>query len=899
TAGHVIPGLALARALSRRGHEVTFLGTADRLEAELVPRAGFGFQPVRARPFVRRPSPAALGAVLTAVRAVGECVPLVRGAGALVGMGGYASVAPVLAARRAGVPVVLHEQNAVPGLANRALSRVAAAVALSFPQAGRGLARRGRMEVTGNPVREEVLRVRTERQALAREGRAELGLEAGRRTVLVFGGSQGALHLDRAAAGACRLLSGRADLQVLLITGPDHLEETRRGLPTTGPLLVRTLGYLDRMELAYACADLVVCRAGATTVAELTACGLPALLVPYPYATGRHQEANARALQRTGAASVLRDQELTAVALARRVESLVDHEERLRAMAERSRALGRPDAAERLADLVEEVSGAAGAGRRVRTPAAADPPPGDGVPDPYVWRSAHLVGIGGAGMSGIARLLLAAGVRVSGSDLKDSPGLAALREAGATVFVGHRAEQVGRPDAVVASSAIPPTNPELRAAREAGVPVWSRAQVLAGLMRGRRGVAVAGTHGKTTTTSMVSVMLSRLGLDPTFVVGGDLNESGSGASAGSGELFVAEADESDGSFLLLQPEVAVVTNVEEDHLDHYGGREEIERAFAAFAARARVVVACWDDPGARRALEGLSASLLRYGRGPEADVRVLEEELRPGRGSRSLVDVGGRRVWLELAVPGAHNVLNGAAALAVASVLQLDLEAAARALASFTGVRRRFERRGEAGGVLLVDDYAHHPTEVAATLAVAREAAPRRVVAVFQPHRYTRTRAMWRELGRSLAGADLVVLTDVYGAGERPIPGVSGKLVAEALAEEAPGRRVVYLPHRSDVAPFLAGEVRPGDLVLTIGAGDITMVGQELLGLLRERLGRVPGAAEADGRRDGSWAAEPAGGRGREGSTRAPEGPAGPGGRPADTGRAGAGGAGGGRSRGT
>lgn len=855
TAGHVVPGLALARALSRRGHEVAFLGTADRLEAELVPRAGFDFHPVRARPFVRRPSPAALGAVLTALRAVGECGPLVRGAGVLVGMGGYASVAPVLAARRAGVPVVLHEQNAVAGLANRALSRAAAAVALSFPQAGRGLARRVRLEVTGNPLREEILRVRAEREALAREGRAELGLEEGRRTVLVFGGSQGALHLDRAAAGACRLLSGRGDLQVLLITGPAHLEETRRGLPTWGPLLVRTLGYLDRMELAYACADLVVCRAGATTVAELTACGLPALLVPYPHATGRHQEANARALQRSGAASVLRDEELTAVTLARRVESLLDHEERLRAMAERSRALGRPDAAERLADLVEEVSRAAGRPRSVRPDGATDPSarPGDGIPDPYRWRSAHLVGIGGAGMSGIARLLLAAGVRVSGSDLKDSPGLAALREAGATVFVGHRAEQVGRPDVVVASSAIPPNNPELRAAREAGVPVWSRAQVLAGLMRGRRGVAVAGTHGKTTTTSMVSVMLSRLGLDPTFVIGGDLNESGSGAWSGSGELFVAEADESDGSFLLLEPEVAVVTNVEEDHLDHYGGRAEIERAFAAFASRARVVVACWDDPGARRALEGLRLPLVRYGRGPDADVRVLEEELRRGRGSRSLVDVGGRRVWLELAVPGAHNVLNGAAALAVASVLELDPEAAAGALASFTGVRRRFERKGEADGVVLVDDYAHHPTEVAATLKVAREATPRRVVAVFQPHRYTRTRAMWRELGRSLREADLVVLTDVYGAGERPIPGVTGKLVAEALAEEAPGRRVVYLPHRADLAPFLAREVRPGDLVLTIGAGDITMVGQELLGLLRERSGGGPQGGQApDGPRGGN-----------------------------------------------
>jgi UDP-N-acetylmuramate--alanine ligase len=473
----------------------------------------------------------------------------------------------------------------------------------------------------------------------------------------------------------------------------------------------------------------------------------------------------------------------------------------------------------------------------------------EGLPDPYRWARAPLVGIGGAGMSGIARLLLAAGVGVSGSDLKDSPGLAALRAAGATVFVGHRAEHVGRPDAVVASAAIPPGNPELRAARDAGIPVWSRAQVLAGLMRGRRGVAVAGTHGKTTTTSMVAVMLSRLGLDPTFVVGGELNESGSGARSGRGELFVAEADESDGSFLLLRPEVAVVTNVEEDHLDHYRDREDIERAFATFASRARTVVACWDDPGVRRALGALRPGPVRFGREEGADVRVVEERPLPGRGSRAVVEVGGRRVPLELAVPGSHNVLNAAAALAVGTVLGVELEAAARALASFTGVRRRFERKGEEDGVVVVDDYAHHPTEVAATLRVAREATSRRVVAVFQPHRYTRTRAMWRELGRSLREADLVVVTDVYGAGETPIPGVTGKLVVEALAEEVPGRRAVYLPRRLDVGPFLAGEVRPGDLVLTLGAGDITMVGDELLELLRGRRGT--GARPASGRGPG------------------------------------------------
>jgi UDP-N-acetylmuramate--alanine ligase len=461
--------------------------------------------------------------------------------------------------------------------------------------------------------------------------------------------------------------------------------------------------------------------------------------------------------------------------------------------------------------------------------------PGTSPPllDVGAWRRVHFVGIGGAGMSGIARILLARGVQVTGSDLKDTRGVEALREAGATVSIGHRAEQVDRPDAVVVSSAIPPGNVEVREGQRAGIPVVTRAQVLAALTRGKRTVAVAGTHGKTTTTSMISVILSRAGLDPTYVIGGDLNESGSGAGHGGGDVFVAEADESDGSFLLLAPEVAVVTNVEEDHLDFYSGREDVESAFGAFALRAGKVIACWDDPGVRRALHRSAADCLRYGTGEGCDVRVRDEELSWNQ-ARAVVDVLGDPVEVALSIPGRHNLLNAAGALAVASVLGVALDEASAALRSFSGVRRRFEHRGEAGEATFVDDYAHHPTEVVATLEAARIDGKTRIVAVFQPHRYSRTQAMWRALGESLAGADLVVLTDVYGAGERPIPGVTGKLLVDALAEAAPGKRVVYLPRRSEVAPFLAREVRPGDLILTIGAGDVTMVADETLDRIRE-----------------------------------------------------------------
>ncbi len=353
TAGHVFPALAVARRLvDAFGADVTFVGTATGQEANLVPAAGFPFVEVEARPFVRKMSLRAVRAPITALGSVRRCRPLVQDADVVVGMGGFVSVPAVIAARRAHRPVVLHEQNAVPGLANRALARMAGVVALSFPEAAPAFGRRVRTVVTGNPIRETIASVPAERASLAKIARKELDLEEDRRTVVVFGGSQGALHIDRAAVGACGLLRGRADLQLVLLTGPAHHDAMVRGLPRGGALVVRALPFLDRMELAYAVADLVVSRAGATTIAEVTACGLPALLVPYPYATARHQEANARAVQRAGGASVLLDDQLTPEELADRIDALIGHEERLQAMAARSAAWGRPDAAERLADVI-------------------------------------------------------------------------------------------------------------------------------------------------------------------------------------------------------------------------------------------------------------------------------------------------------------------------------------------------------------------------------------------------------------------------------------------------------------------------------------------------------------------------------------------------------------------
>jgi UDP-N-acetylmuramate--alanine ligase len=459
------------------------------------------------------------------------------------------------------------------------------------------------------------------------------------------------------------------------------------------------------------------------------------------------------------------------------------------------------------------------------------------VPSLEGVRAVHLVGIGGAGMRGIALQLLARGIAVSGSDLKESHWLDELRQAGATVAAGHGAEHVrdlDHLDAVVVSTAIPPTNPEVVAAAERDVPVWARAQVLAALMAGARTIAVAGTHGKTTTTSMLGVILERAGLDPTYVIGGDLNESGSGARQGSGEWFAAEADESDGSFLLLSPDIGIVTNVEEDHLDFYRDADDIRAAFIAFAARCAEIVACHDDPGTRAVLEAAgpdaAGRVTTYGVGEGADARlVVRDAERPV--ARGELRLDGETAVIELRVPGEHNLLNAAAAILAAHRAGVPLPEAAAALGSFTGVRRRFEYRGMVRGAELFDDYAHHPTEVAATLEAAD--GHRRILAVFQPHRYSRTRVLGRALGESLARAHVVVVTDVYDAGEEPIPGVTGKLVVDGLAEASPAKRILYLPRRSDLVQFLLDEIRAGDLVLTLGAGDITTLADELVERVR------------------------------------------------------------------
>ncbi|MDO4919980.1 UDP-N-acetylmuramate--L-alanine ligase [Kocuria sp.] len=461
--------------------------------------------------------------------------------------------------------------------------------------------------------------------------------------------------------------------------------------------------------------------------------------------------------------------------------------------------------------------------------------------DPHALGRVHFIGMGGAGMSAVARLLLARGVPVSGSDAKDSPGLRELESLGATVFVGQAGEHVAGADTVVVSTAIRPENPELAAARAAGATVLHRSQALAAAMHGRHVIAVAGTHGKTTTSSMTTVALRAAGLDPSWAIGAFVADLGANAGLGDGEWFVAEADESDGSFLAYHPRIAVVTNVEPDHLDHYGTAEAFHRAFDEFSDTISpdgVLVACADDDGAarlaRRRAE-LGGAVLTYGTDPAADVRVSGATPRgTGAACRLSYPVGERRheAELTLAVPGAHNVADAAAAFTAGLAAGAEPEALLAGLADFHGSARRFDLKGEAASVRVVDDYAHHPTEVSAALAAARDVAQgHRVLVVFQPHLYSRTREFAEPFCRALEAADLACVLDVFGAREQPEPGITGA----TITDHARDGRVVSTPSAEEAIRTVLARAEPGDVVMTVGAGDVTALGPQLLAALALR----------------------------------------------------------------
>ncbi len=470
-------------------------------------------------------------------------------------------------------------------------------------------------------------------------------------------------------------------------------------------------------------------------------------------------------------------------------------------------------------------------------------------------RRVHFIGIGGSGMSGIAEVLLNLGYKVSGSDIASGEIITRLLGLGARIEIGHRAESVRDADVVVVSSAVSDDNPEVIEAGQRRIPVIPRAEMLGELMRMKYAVAVGGSHGKTSTTSALATVLNRCGLDPTIVIGGRLESLGSHAKLGRGDVLVAEADESDGSFLRLFPTIAVVTSIDDEHMDHYGSREALENAFLSFLGKVPfygAVIACLDDEGVQSILPRLDRRVITYGMTAQADLQAVDPTTRGFHQEFSLKRGGARRsdtevsARVKLATPGRHQIRNALAALAVADELGLSIEVAAAALENFSGANRRMQRKGEASGVLVVDDYGHHPTEIAATLEALREAiGDRRLIVLFQPHRYSRLAALFDDFARSFYRADVVVLTDVHAAGEPARDGIDAEHLAQAIAEH--GHRFVSFEGGLEQATeYVIGVVTEGDVVLTLGAGSVTRASDAILASVRSGSDRASSASEEE-----------------------------------------------------
>lgn len=450
-------------------------------------------------------------------------------------------------------------------------------------------------------------------------------------------------------------------------------------------------------------------------------------------------------------------------------------------------------------------------------------------------KKVHFVGIGGAGMSALAKILVEKGYNVSGSDVKESVMTGILRDLGAKIFIGQRAENVQDTEAIVVSSAIRENNPEVVEAKRLGLKRLHRSDVNAFLINNSKGIAVAGAHGKTTTTSMLGVSLDYEGVSPSIIIGGEVDYLGSNAKLGESDYLVSEADESDGTFLKYYPYIGIVTNVENDHMDHYGTMENIIKAFTQFLNQIREDgwgVVCFDNENIRNIVKNVNRKIVSYAIDHEADYVAANIKADASGTSFDVIHSGENLGTVKLNVPGRHNVLNAMACVVTGITLGQTVAQMAEGLTMFNGAKRRFQTKGKAQGVWVVDDYAHHPTEIATTLKAARQTQPKRLVCAFQPHRYSRTQLLQKEYGSCFKDADLLVLTDVYSAGEDPIPGVDGELLVKEVAAQT-GQKTVYIKDKKDIAAYLKSIAQEGDLIMTMGAGDIVNCGEELVELLK------------------------------------------------------------------
>ena len=824
TAGHVIPAIALLeqfRELGWSAEELGYVGSLRGPESRLVAALGVRMQLLEVDGLQRSPTPRAVlrslraGVLLVrAVRAVRHRFERDRPR-VVVSVGGFASLPATIAARRCGIPVVVVSYDAVPGLATRRQARHAVCSIVAHPDSPLPRAR-----VAGAPVRSALRHLDV--AARRADARRRLDVPADRVVVTVVGGSLGSRILNEATKACVEALRERTDLAVVHLCGTRYASDDVPSLPAGSDIVYRRLEYVDDMSDVWAATDVVVCRAGASTIAEIATIGVAAIVVPWSGAAGDHQTLNARALERDAAAIVCTERDAVA-ALPGLVASLADDASRRRDLAARARDLGAMHRTTSIADAIIDAIG-------VRRP----------LVDLSASRALHVVGAGGPGMNALAVILAEMGHRTTGSDVRESAAVQRLRDLDVRVNVPHDPHVVVGRDAVTHSSAIRADNVELAAARRAGVRVVSRATMLASVCDRAHVVAVAGTHGKTTTSALLATMLRDAGMDPGYYIGGEARSLGGNAHWGTGP-FVVEADESDSTHTELHPHATILTNVDVDHLDEHGSLEGIVASFDRYLAAVpgpRVV--CADDPRAADLARRHGA--ITYGIAPEsggtggADMEARNVRFAEG-GARFEAYYRGSLVGeVTVSLRGRHNVLNTLAALAMALELGADAASCLRTLADFRGVERRFDTRHVVDGITLVDDYAHLPAEISAVLAAARGSTDSwsRVVAVFQPNRFNRMAVMSPEYCDAFTGADLVVVTDIYPSGTTPIAGVTGKLVVDAVRAAHPHARVEWRATRDELVDFLAGELRAGDVCISMGCGDIETLPDEVVARRRD-----------------------------------------------------------------
>ena len=826
TSGHVIPAMAIAELLQDAGiskDQLHFVGSSTGIETSLVPSSGIPMSLLTVQGFGRVLSFQALkrnirtikilrNATRNAERILSSLRPAV-----VVSVGGYVSVPATRAAKKLNIPVVTVSYDRQPGLATRLQARSAAAVAVAYlPSKFKNAT------LTGAPVR-RVLR-NLDLSSTRDDARSRLSIPLDRKVICFTGGSLGSAKLNSVARILVEKNQNRSDICVIHLTGQRYIADDLPVLKSDAKIVYVRLESTVAMQDVYSASDLVVARAGASTVAEVSTIGIASVLVPWSGAAENHQTANASWLGDLGGAVVIDENSVANEHLADQVISLIDDRVKIQSLASAARTAGKQHRETTLAKLILNV-----AGHKERQ-----------LIDLRKPKRIHVVGVGGPGMSAIATVLAEMGHQVSGSDIRQSAVITRLENLGIKVNIGHDPEVVFGCDFVTGSPAIAESNIEYQKARESNIRVLSRAETLASICECATSIGVAGTHGKTTTSSMLTTILLSANKNPNYLIGGDVIALNRGASWSNSELFVVEADESDGTHSQLPLAATIVTNVDIDHLDHFKTQSAIEQSFFDYVGGiAGPRVLCLDDPVCASISKTHIATTYSVEEKSSADYVASSIKFKDGKSSFMVTqNHNNKKIELgriDLPLRGLHNVSNALAAIAMAMQFGVRFDQAAQALSGFGGVARRFDVRGVDGGATFVDDYAHLPNEISAVLSGVRDESDKwsRVVAVFQPNRFNRMSMISHLYGDSFVAADLVVITDIYPSGTEPIAGVTGQLVVDAILKSKPQSNVVYQPSRKNLVEFLADEIKNGDLCISMGCGDISSLPNEVIALRR------------------------------------------------------------------